>query len=199
MEDTVETLSEARLGGPRRSFRLFWKADHVFWGTPRNPGSLLGRPSRKRRSEPVDFREQIGIYVLYADYKLVYVGQTGSGVQKLLFRLRQHRSDDLSGRWNQFSWYGVLRVLGRGELSIPKSAFHPSLSTALNHIEGVLIHAAEPPFNGQGGRFGENVTRYLQVRDSRLGLTDRELLVQLCRENRIDTTGREEDVEEGAG
>jgi hypothetical protein len=177
---------------------LFWRADHVFWGTPKNSGSLLGRPARRRRDDPADFREQIGIYILYADYKLVYVGQTGSGDQKMLFRLRQHRSDDLAGRWNQFSWYGVRRVVAGG-LSMPKSAFHPTLATALNHIEGVLIHAAEPPFNGQGGRFGSNVTRFLQVRDARLGLTDRELLHELCDQAGVNTTGHEEDVEDEAG
>lgn len=178
---------------------LFWKADFVFWGTPKNPASLLGRPAKSKRSEPVDFRSQSGIYVLYADYKMVYVGQTGSGIQKLLFRLRQHRSDDLAGRWNQFSWFGVERVIGNGsKLSVSKTAFHSSRSTTLNHIEGVLIHAAEPPFNGQAGRFGNNVVRYLQVRDKRLRLTDRELLLKLADKNGVDTMGHEEDVELGA-
>jgi predicted nuclease of predicted toxin-antitoxin system len=34
--------------------------------------------------------------------------------------------------------------------------------------------------NGQGGRFGDNVIRYKQVRDERLGLTDHEMLQRLC-------------------
>jgi hypothetical protein len=158
---------------------LFWHADSVFWGSQKNPGSLLGRPAKKRKEAPTDFRDQIGIYVLYADYSIVYVGQTGSGGQKLLYRLRQHRSDDLAERWNRFSWFGVRRVLGGGTLSKEKSAFHPSLQTVLNHVEAVLIHAAEPTMNGQGGRLGSNVVRYLQVRDDRLGPTDHQMLAAL--------------------
>ena len=159
---------------------LFWKEEDVFWGEQKRPGRLLGRFSKRKRSDPVDFREQIGIYVLYAEYSIVYVGQTGSGDQTLLVRLRQHLSDDLAERWNRFSWFGVRKVNLDGSLSVKKSAVHPSLATALNHIEGVLIHAAEPPLNGQGGRFGENVERYLQERDEEhLGLTDRKMLVDI--------------------
>lgn len=161
------------------SVGLFWHADAVFWGSQKKPGSLLGRPAKKKRDGSTDFRDQVGIYVLYADYAIVYAGQTGSGSQKLLYRLRQHRSDDLAERWNRFSWFGVRRVLGGGKLSKEKSAFHPSLPTVLNHVEAVLIHAAEPTMNGQGGRFGSNVTRYLQVRDKRLGPTDHEMLSAL--------------------
>ena len=158
---------------------LFWHAEAVFWGSQKKPGSLLGRPAKNKREGHTDFREQIGIYVLYADYAIVYAGQTGSGSQKLLYRLRQHRSDDLAERWNRFSWFGVRRVLGGGTLSKEKTAFHPSLQTVLNHVEAVLIHAAEPTMNGQGGRFGSSVIRYLQVRDPRLGLTDHQMLSAL--------------------
>jgi hypothetical protein len=94
--------------------------------------------------------------------------------------LRQHRFDDLADRWNRFSWFGVRRVIGAG-LSVEKAAVHPSLETMLNQIEGILIHAAEPPMNGQGGRFGSNVKRYLQRRDLRLGGSDHEMLQNIIR------------------
>lgn len=168
------------------SMGLFWRTEDVFWGTPKNPASLLGQAANAKKAAVVDFRDQAGIYVLYADYSLVYVGQTGKGNQKLLFRLRQHRSDDLAGRWNRFSWFGIRRVLLNGTLSSEKTAVHPTLETALNHIEGILIHAAEPPMNGQGGRFGKYVGRYLQVRDKRLGQTDSEMLKRLCDLNNVN-------------
>jgi hypothetical protein len=168
---------------------LFWRADDVFWGRQNEKGSLLGMPADNKKGDPVDFREQGGIYVLYADYRIVYVGQTGVGAQKLFVRLRQHRTDPLAGRWNQFSWFGVRRVLEKGKLGVEKLAIHAKLSLALNHIEGVLIHASEPPLNGQGGRFGENVGRYLQVRDDRLGAPDRDLLVRLCNRSGVKIAG----------
>lgn len=154
---------------------FFWRARDVFWGRPRNPGKLLGKPSSNKKSDPIDFREQAGIYVLYSDFRIVYVGQTGKGEQNLFVRLRQHRFDDLAGRWDRFSWFGVRRVLKGGDLAKKSTGFHPSLTTTLNHVEAVLIHATEPPRNGQQGRFGKNVVRYLQVRDPRLGLQEDEL------------------------
>src|ERR1051325_4095622 len=160
---------------------FFWRADDVFWGRPKNPGKLLGKPARQKTGRVIDFREQAGIYVLYSDYHIVYVGQTGNSNQSLFVRLRQHRCDYLAGRWNQFSWFGVRRVLGNGTLSKKSAQFHPSLAATLNHVEGVLIHAVEPPRNGQKGRFGENVTRYLQVRDERLGPAQDELLADVHR------------------
>lgn len=147
---------------------LFWREGDVFWGRPKNPGRILGRLATAKKAPAVDFSDQAGIYVLYSKFRIVYVGQTGRGSQSLLARLRQHRTDDLAGRWDQFSWFGVRRVLRKGNLSKKNAAFHPKLTTVLNHVEAVLIHAAEPPRNGQQGRFGKKVGRYLQERDDRL-------------------------------
>ena len=183
--EIAKTKSKAH--GIIATMGLYWRTDDVFWGRPKNPGSLLGRPANRLKSDPVDFRDQVGLYVLYADYRIVYVGQTGSGGQKLFVRMRQHRNDHLAGRWNQFSWFGVLRVLGDKKLSVEKNALHPSLGSALNHIEGVLIQAAEPPQNRQSGRFGETVQQYLQARDPRLGPTERELLERLCQNSGTST------------
>jgi hypothetical protein len=155
---------------------LFWKEEDVFWGAGSQPGKLLGVPAKGKTQEPIDFREQAGIYVLYADYDIVYVGQAGSGNQRLFQRLKQHRQDDLAGRWNRFSWFGTRSVLNGGKLSTDKAKAHAKASAVLNHIEAILIHAVEPPLNRQGGRFGDKVTRYLQKRDERLGVSDSELL-----------------------
>src|SRR5262249_24692058 len=59
-----------------RTYALHWHVDRVFWGRPNNPVTLLGAASRSPRARPVDFREQRGIYALYADYDLIYLGQT---------------------------------------------------------------------------------------------------------------------------
>jgi hypothetical protein len=113
-------------------------------------------------------REQQGVYCLYDDsFRLVYVGQAGGKNEQRLFgRLKQHREDFVSDRWTKFSWFGVRRVLGNGELQAEKSAAHPDIGDVLNHIEAILIAAAEPVHNRQGGRFGETVEKYLQYRDT---------------------------------
>lgn len=162
-----------------RSFGLFWKAEHVFWGKGSQPGALLGVPASGRRSKPVDLRRQVGIYVLYSGHQMIYVGQTGAGNQKLFSRLKQHRKDMLAGRWDTFSWFGLLYTLSNGKLSTVNQRAGAPLAIALNHMEAILIATAEPQLNRQGGRFGKGVTRYLQYRDKKLGLTDQQLIREI--------------------
>lgn len=150
-----------------RNYGLFWVRDDVFWGRQKNAGTLLGVESGRKKGSDVDFREQTGIYALYADYELVYVGQTAGSGKQLLGRLKDHLYYDLAGRWNRFSWFGTRQVLAGGKLKAPKAGASTSLGLALNHLEAILIHVAEPPLNRQGGRWGE-ATQYLQVRDERL-------------------------------
>ncbi len=150
-----------------RNFGLFWKVQDVFWGTPNNAGTLLGVLAWNITADAVDFRDQRGVYVLYADYDLVYVGQNNG--QQLLGRLKQHRKDDLSERWNRFSWFGLRAVRVNGQLAQYNQAVHASNRDVLNHIEAILIHSAEPQLNRQGGKFGDNIERYIQKRDERLG------------------------------
>lgn len=151
------------------NYGLYWREDNVFWGKPKNEGSLLGICSHDKKFGEVDFREQSGIYALYADYELVYIGQTGGKGQKLFSRLKQHRRGQLSGRWNMFSWFGTRLVLDSGHLKAEKKSAKSSHQQALDHLEAVLIHVAEPRLNRQGGKWGENVELYLQHRDDRLG------------------------------
>lgn len=162
-----------------RTIGLYWNAEDVFWGRPNNAGRLLGKPAGNTTADAIDFREQIGIYVLYADYSAVYVGQTAGDNFRLFNRLKQHRSDDLAGRWNRFSWFGILRVLNNGDLSSDIGQLHPNLHEALNQMEAILIHAMEPPLNRQGGRFGDAVTRYLQFRPEELGPSPQDMLKSL--------------------
>jgi hypothetical protein len=92
-----------------KNYGLFWAEKNVFWGVGNNAGTLLGVPAKNLTAKKIDFREQSGVYVLYADYQMVYVGQAGAGNQKLFTRLKQHTRDALAGRWNQFSWFGIRR------------------------------------------------------------------------------------------
>lgn len=117
------------------------------------------------------------VYVLYADYELLYVGQT-SRSQGLLMALMRHRRDDLADRWNRFSWFGLRWPTQNGlsALAQRRTVDTPDL---LNHIEAILIHSAEPALNRQGGRFGEDVVRFIQVRDERLGPTQEEMIADM--------------------
>jgi hypothetical protein len=155
-----------------RNYGLFWQRAEIHWGKQgdsNNPAHLKGVPAKNITSKPVDFADQQGVYALYDDsFGLVYVGQAGANdQQRLLGRLRNHRSDQLADRWTRFSWFGVRKVNPSSrKLRAEKSAAHPKIGDVLNHIEAILIAVAEPRHNLQGGRFGENVEQYRQFRDS---------------------------------
>ena len=121
----------------------------------------MGAASRSRLARPVDFRQQRGIYALYADYDLVYVGQTGRGDDRLFNRLKAHLSDHLSERWNRFSWFGTQWVTQAHVLSVDTTAVHPTVEAALNTLEAVSVALAEPRLNLQRGRW-PNATQYFQ-------------------------------------
>jgi hypothetical protein len=150
-----------------RSYGLFWKSDEIFWGKQKNPGSLLGAKSQSSKAITIDFREQRGIYALYADYELVYIGQTGAGTDRLFNRLKFHLSDHLVERWDRFSWFGTQWVTKQHKLATDTAQVHQKMPKALNILEAVTIAIAEPRLNLQRGRWGD-AEQYYQVRDKRL-------------------------------
>jgi hypothetical protein len=147
-----------------KNYGLMWDRRKVFWGTggEGNKGSLDGRRSRR----VIDFRDQIGVYVLYDEgRRAVYVGQAGQGNARLFKRLRSHLRDSLALRWQYFTWFGLLSVNKSGSLSghdDKSKRVTGTIKSTLNEIEGVLIAATEPPFNKQGARF-RGIARYRQV------------------------------------
>jgi hypothetical protein len=161
-----------------QTYCLFWRVEDVHWGKPKNPGRLLGY-RHGAKSKVVDFRHQTGIYALYADYDLVYIGQTGAkSGQKLFHRLRQHRRH-MGGRWNRFSWFGTKWVKQNLGLSGGTQASSAKLADTLNHLEAILIDVAEPKLNRQGGKWGKAV-EYKQFRDKeKLGLADSEKIQKI--------------------
>ena len=167
-----------------QNYGLFWLRSNVYWGKPNSEGHLKGISAKKLTTTPVDFRHQQGVYVLYDDtFRLVYIGQAGGKEnQKLFVRLRQHTHDALASRWSRFSWFGVRWVKKDGTLAAETSAVHADMTAVLDHMEAVLIAAAEPPHNRQGGRFGSSVEQYLQFRDvDALGPTPEEMIAALWR------------------
>ena len=153
-----------------------WSANDVYWNSAPENGNLGGVPRKKVKSPVANFAQQSGIYILYSDHRPIYVGQAN---QTLFARLKAHwLTDDLAGRWETFTWLGFRRVVGgaKPKLSIPDANFSISPKQLLDHLEAAMIHAFEPPLNGQEGRFGAGVIRYKQVRDPRLGPTDRYLI-----------------------
>ncbi len=147
---------------------------------------LLGVPATNKKSDPINFREQQGGYALYdSSFKLVYVGQAGANDKRRLFdRLKDHRKDALADRWSLFSWFGTRWVKDDGDLAAVAIGAHTTVGAVLNHIEAILISTAEPPYNRQGGKFGNGVQKYLQHRDvEELGLPTNDMILSLYQQN----------------
>ena len=146
-----------------RTYGLHWSSDKVHWGRkgPGGAGRLLGYG--RNRNNPIDFRLQRGIYALYYDFDLVYIGQAGTRNSRLLARLRSHLSDHLAERWNRFSWFGTQWVTQTNRLSADADA--PRLTTveALNVLEAVAIAIAEPRLNLQRGSWGDDAEQFFQI------------------------------------
>lgn len=155
------------------NYGLLWCRELIYWGKGGkgdNSAHLRGMKTRSKRKTPslpkaqtVDFREQIGIYVLYQDFELVYVGQTGAKAKKgekrtdFYTRLNQHKADALADRWNRFSWFGIRKVINqpgskqRKILGAIPEGVHSTRADFLNTLEAVMISISEPKLNRQGG------------------------------------------------
>lgn len=141
VEEEVEAESEV---GLIHAFGMFWSRSNVLWDTAKL--KLLGK--QQAGSDPVNFCDQIGVYILYDGRTIVYVGRAID--QPLGTRLRQHTIDRLNGRWDRFSWFGVKQVGSEGGLK-PSSGFSISAETLIITMEALLIEGLEPPQNRKRG------------------------------------------------
>lgn len=158
-----------------------WERSAVAWsGVRGNAGHLRGMGPigvAKKDQIQADFREQIGVYVLYKGERVVYVGQAGAGSNTLYTRLKNHLTDHLADRWDRFSWFGIRNVNKDGSLSKQQGELNRILKAddILDLIEGLMMNILEPPLNKQGPRW-KGVNQYYQHKEGWAAWTDREIL-----------------------
>jgi hypothetical protein len=138
---------------------MYWRRDMVEW---RGQAKLLG--IQQRGATSVDFGPQKGVYLLHDGRAVVYVGRTTD--QTMAQRLFQHTYDRLNGRWDRFSWFGVLPIDESGQLA-EASAQNFTVDDLISAMEALLIEAVEPP---QNRRRGDQTTavEYLQEEDAQI-------------------------------
>lgn len=164
-----------------KNYGFLWERKYIFRGAGSNAGHLKGTASA---SAIADFRDQIGVYVLYDQFQgIVYVGQAGNGNATLFTRLKNHMDGALRNRWKYFTWIGFKAVNVDGTLSAQQSVDAGvsgfKYSDALNEIEGILIEVIEPKLNKQSGRL-KNAVEYYQYIDPKVeDVTNATLLSEL--------------------
>jgi hypothetical protein len=137
------------------SFGMYWRRDFIDWKSLPN---VLGM--QQIGAEPVNFRDQLGVYLLYDGREVIYVGRATD--RPLGRRLYEHSMDRLSTRWDRFSWFGLLPVSDKGVLGKqPADYSGPKVIPAL---EAILIEALEPRQNRKRGDDLAAV-EYLQKQD----------------------------------
>ncbi|WP_291921120.1 GIY-YIG nuclease family protein, partial [Limnohabitans sp.] len=158
-----------------KNYGFLWDRKHFFRGAGNISGHMLGWAKGKKELL-VDFRKQIGVYVLYdKNQKIVYVGQAGNGNATLFGRLRTHEKDALWNRWEYFTWIGFKEVNNDGTLSaqqrVKSMVSGLSYSAALNEIEGILIEVIEPKLNKRSGNLKKAV-EYFQHTEQEVTMAD---------------------------
>lgn len=164
-----------------KNYGFLWERKYFYRGKGGRSGHLKG----VSKGQTVDFREQIGVYVLYdRNQSIVYVGQAGNGNATLFTRMKNHLDGALWNRWEYFTWLGF-RDSKKGGLSLSDRQSVDSAvsgfkySDALDEIEGVLIEVLEPRLNKQGGKL-KNATEYFQVIDEQMvDVSNHELLEEI--------------------
>lgn len=130
-----------------RAYGENWEPDLVDWGSVGGRrGSLRGEFGPLRNPVNCDVWDQIGIYVLLAEWKAIYVGKVTAWSQ-LGSRLRFHLRDGLAGRWDKFSWYGIRRLNRTGELAAIPQNRNVGPAEIIDTLESLSIVLAEPPRN----------------------------------------------------
>ena len=137
-----------------KSYGEFWRADLIEWEGKKE---IIGWATNKSRK--ANFWDMLGIYALYSNYKLIYIGQ--SSKQSIGVRLKGHYLKyELKNRWDTFSWYGIRDVL---KVNKDKNDMYPlgsvnkresvSSEKAIEILETLAIRIADPDLNRQRRRF----------------------------------------------
>lgn len=166
----------AREMGLINAFGMFWDRSWVKWRS--SMPKLLG--VQQLGSEPVNFTDQSGVYVLYDSSRVIYVGKAFD--RHLGLRLYDHTRDRLTGRWNRFSWFGVRGVQANGKLTaMPKAEL--GLASLIATMEALLIEGLEPPQNRRQGD-GFNAVEFMQAKDPEIEMDQhREAIARLTKDN----------------
>ena len=152
------------------AFGIYWNRDLVHW---KSFPELYG--VQQFGATPVNFKEQIGVYLLHDSRETIYVGQAIE--QPLGKRLRQHTVDRLSGRWDRFSWFGFYPISGKGKLITDIELEIITYQNLGDLLESILIESIEPRQNRKQGNLFAGI-EFLQQVDPELERLRKQQLIR---------------------
>lgn len=150
------------------SYGMFWERDLVDWDA--RPWQLLGRRGLNSGTlRMADFRRARGVYILYNDLNVYYVGLASSR-NGIGGRLRDHLKDEHGSGWTRFSWFafdspdesdepdvdGVIQVVDQyGSVELDTKVL-------IRDLEALLQAATQPSANKSVTKFRDG-EEWLQV------------------------------------
>ena len=126
------------------AFGIYWNRNFVHWKTTPD---LLG--IQQIGATEVNFKDQIGIYLLHDSRETIYIGQAIE--QPLGKRLKDHTTDRLAGRWDRFSWFGFYPVKEDAKLNLDAKFKEFTIQNLGDILEAILIESIEPRQNRRQG------------------------------------------------
>jgi hypothetical protein len=143
-----EHFRASQAAGPKLAFNptgiitcygQVWARESVTWRS--NP-VIFG--CQFQNSPKINFFKQVGIYTLHSnDHALVYTGVSGD--RTIGECLYEHTSDRLDGRWNRFSFYGLLPINENGTFSpLTRECTIEDITASL---QSILVEVSNPPAN----------------------------------------------------
>lgn len=152
------------------AFGIYWNRNKIYWKTTPD---LLG--IQQIGASEVNFKDQIGIYLLHDSRETIYVGQAIN--QTLGQRLKNHTLDRLSGRWDRFSWFGFYPVSEDGRLFTDLKFENISVQNLGDILEAILIESMEPRQNRKQGNLFSGL-EYLQKEAPEIMLKMKQQLIK---------------------
>jgi hypothetical protein len=127
------------------AFGIYWNKDGVEW--KQTTPDLFGVQSKSAHG--VNFKDQIGVYLLHDVRETIYVGQAID--QPIVKRLKFHTKDRLANRWDRFSWFGFYPVNEDGTLNNNVNLEGLTIKNMGDLLEAILIESIEPRQNMKKG------------------------------------------------
>jgi hypothetical protein len=127
-----------------KAYGEHWSRSRVDWKRRQMPGVLKGK-------RLVNVWEQKGVYALYDQFVIVYVGQAES--RTLGQRLNEHQKDRFAERWDRFSWFGVRSFDPKTERPIDPSLTGLTQENIIRSMELMAILLANAALNRARGKF----------------------------------------------
>ncbi|SDE85307.1 HTH domain-containing protein [Limimaricola pyoseonensis] len=167
-ESNQKPETEESAAGIVTSIGMYWRATEVDW---KRAPKLMGK--QQEDSDPIDFCDQVGIYLLHDRGRVIYVGRSID--RPLGQRLYEHTRDRLNGRWERFSWFGLKEVDAHGKLKGSAPSFE--MEKVVAAFEAILIESLEPPQNRKRGDHFKAV-EYIQAPSPRNNNAMKQELIQ---------------------